>query len=160
MKKIYLIAAIAALSFAINASAEDFLKGKLLTINLKESVAERGDKSFDLSLGGLSRSSSVSFCVSPISILLPAEQGVIESRRRSLLQQFLERGVRSDVPVRVEHDRLHLTLEVRRTAEPLDKAPHPLDALVVRLVLRPLHDAVALSHEAVIVECLHSSLSS
>ena len=60
MKKIYLIAAIAALSFAINASAEDFLKGKLLTINLKESVAERGDKSFDLSLGGLSRSSSVS----------------------------------------------------------------------------------------------------
>lgn len=60
MKKLYLLAATAALSIAVNASAHDFLKGKLLTINLKESVAERGDKSFDLSLGGLSMNSTIS----------------------------------------------------------------------------------------------------
>ena len=60
MKKMYLLAAAAALLIAINVSAKDFLKGKLLTINLKEAVAERGDKSFDLSLGGLSMNSSVS----------------------------------------------------------------------------------------------------
>lgn len=60
MKKLYLLAATAAISIAINASAEDYLKGKLLTINLKDAVSERHKDSFDISLSGLSRNSSLS----------------------------------------------------------------------------------------------------
>lgn len=60
MKKTLLSAILLLAIIAPAASAQDFLKGKILRIDLSSSVAEREDNSISLSLSGLSRSSSVS----------------------------------------------------------------------------------------------------
>lgn len=59
MKK-YLLSAVCLLLLACPSFAGDFLKGKILRIDLKDRVAEQGGSSFSLSLSGASLSSSVS----------------------------------------------------------------------------------------------------
>jgi len=54
------LAIVAAICLCLNAGAADFLKGKILKIDMTKSVAERSDANFSVSMSGVSRSSSVS----------------------------------------------------------------------------------------------------
>ena len=60
MKRVVLLAAITLCLVGPAASAGDFLKGKILRIDLKNSVDERGGSSLTVGLNGISMSSSVS----------------------------------------------------------------------------------------------------
>ena len=60
MMKKYLIAAACLLLLACPSFAGDFLKGKILRIDLKDGLAEQGGSSFNVSLSGVSVTSTVS----------------------------------------------------------------------------------------------------